>query len=662
MGYDPSRYLALFVGEATEHLEALTRDLVSLESQPSPDVIAAMFRHAHSVKGMAASMGFDSIATVSHRLEDLLDVVRSKPSVLDKAFTDDLLAGTDALLRQVRHAGANEPFEDLSPLLQTLGQRVAALTGAAPKRTVVAQAQAATPERTVAPPSAYARRFMLRLRVDPASATPGVRAFLAYKRLGTLGDLSSLSPPLEELKAGRLVDSAFSFELSTNSDEDALRATLATITEVSLDQLVFTDTAPKPVVAEPTVTAETPRVVGAEHARSVRIRTELLDEFLDTAGELLLAVARVREVVKGLSGEGRSLLEEPVGHLGTLSKHLHDRVMQARMTPVSVLTDRLPRAARDIARRRNREVELVIAGADIELDRAILDELAEPVLHVLRNAIDHGLEDDTIRKAAGKPIKGRLDVGVRRDRDRVILEIADDGAGMDVERLKSVAISRGLLTTEQAAGLSRRDALLLCCVPGLSTRTDVTDISGRGVGMDAVKRAVEDVGGTLDIESTEGKGTRVRLVLPLTVAVVNLLLVESQGEIFGLPIHKVSGVVTPPEEAFSRSGQATLLAWESLLLPVKALSNLLRNDDERRVGAGVSCVVVETDGQQVVLVVDRLLGQSESVLKPLPHPLDLLVGLSGVTVLGDGQPVFILDVPRLWGGGASGQLSTSASS
>jgi two-component system chemotaxis sensor kinase CheA len=484
-------------------------------------------------------------------------------------------------------------------------------------------------------------RLLVKVRISAQCPTPGVRGFLVYKRLSSLGQVFDLKPSLEEVKAGKLVDGVITLELETPEGEPRVLQILKTIADV------------EPLVVRPASEAgvpepDGPRIVGQESTRTVRVRTDLLDQFLDAAGELLLATARVREVGKGLPAPVRPGLDESVDRLHALVRELHDKVMKARMTPLSVVTDRLPRASRDIARRRNREVELKLSGTEIELDRAIVDELADPLLHLLRNAIDHGIETPEERAAAQKPVKGLVVVNVRRAKDRVILEVEDDGRGMDSAKLRAAVVERGLYTAEEAARLSPQAALMLCCLPGVTTAADVTDISGRGVGMDAVKRAVESAGGTLEIESTLGRGTRIRLHLPLTVAVVNLLLVGVGNEILGLPIAKVLGVVEERPSKLSFSQQHTLLAFGNAMVPVHPLGTLLElprtapAEDAPR-----PFVVVDSDEGRVALEVDRLLGQEEVVLKALAKPLDLVPGLSGVTILGNGRPVFILDVTRL---------------
>lgn len=663
MTINMSKYLGLFVSESTEHLEALGRDLVALEKNPGDTAVDSMFRHAHSVKGMASSMGFEEIAVLAHRVEDLVDGVRSERSLLNRDIVDLLLAATDTMLAQVKACGDGKVPDAAGPLLDQLSQKVAVLTGKSPLPTRVAKVvvDAISPPTPIpAPPEVgpsaksdaglgLPPRFALKVRIAPTCQVPGVRAFLVHKKLSSLGNVFDLKPALEDLKAGRIPDGMISMELETSAGEGGVGQALKNVADVEVVSLKPVSLAAPPAPAPaPAPAPEGPKVVGGENnsQRTVRVRTELLDYFLDTAGELLLSTARLREVGKLLPENVRPLLEEGVYRLHALVKDLHDKVMSARMTPLSVITDRLPRAARDIARRREREVDLVITGAEIELDRAIIDDLADPLLHLLRNCIDHGLEPPDERVAAGKAARGRVLVSVRRQRDRVVVELEDDGRGMDAAKLKAVALSRGLITAEAAARMTDREAFLLACLPGVSTAKDVSEISGRGVGMDAVKRTVENVGGTLEIESERGRGTRFTLRLPLTVAVVNLLLVQIGEEIVGLPIAKVLGAVEASAEKLSKSRGAELLPVGGALLPVHPLADLLRMPTGTPAPVR-PYVVMEGDAGKVALAVDKLLGQEEVVLKALSRPLDLVPGLSGVTILGTGRPIFILDVPRL---------------
>ena len=518
-----SRYLGLFVAEASEHLEALGRDLVALEGAPAAETVDSLFRHAHSVKGMAASMGLEPIAQLAHRMEDLIDAARRAPGTLGHERVDLLLAATDAMLGLVRGTGEGNPPAPQPELLGRLGEAVTALTGQAPRPTKVAKVD---PLAQPPPEPLSTRRFEIRFRILPAAQSPGPRAFLVFKKLTGLGAVSQLRPPLEDLRAGAIPDGRVALVLETDAGLDPVRSALALVPEVELISAEPLADQPAP---EPPPAAGPP----AEPARTVRVRTELLDDFLEMAGELLLATARLRDIGRRFPEHERPALDEGVDRLHALVKDLHGKVMGARMTPVAVVTDQLPRAARDLARKRGKDVEVTVTGAEIEIDRAILDAIAEPLLHILRNAVDHGIEEPEGRASAGKPARGRLRISVRRTRERVVVEVDDDGRGMDPERLRAAAVARGKLSPEVAARLTPREALLLACLPGVSTVTDVDDVSGRGVGMDAVKRSVESLGGALELESQPGRGTRVVLRLPLTVAVVQLLLVRAGAEARG---------------------------------------------------------------------------------------------------------------------------------
>ncbi len=666
MPIDMSKYLGLFASEAQDHLENLSRELVALEKGAAPAAVDSLFRHAHSVKGMAASMGFEQIATLAHRVEDLVDQVRKKPGVFNADTADVLFASSDHLLAMVRAAGGGIAPPDAAPLIARISERLTTLTGILPARTRVLDVVAGVPAPqpisalSLAVPAAaplspgtgpgalgpgQPPRHCVHIQIAQSCQVPGVRAFLVHKKLSALGNLYDVEPPLDDLKAGRIPDGRLSLEIETSGPrgEEAIRRALSVVADLEGVEISRVEPKRPP---RPQGPAEGPRPIGVELSRTVRVKTEILDYFLDAVGELLLATAALRELAKSVPQDLARPVDEGVNRLHTIVKDLHDKVMSVRMTPLSLITDRLPRTARDLARKMGRDVDLVITGAEIELDRAILDELADPVLHLLRNCIDHGVEDPADRLALGKGSRGRIVVAAHRDRDRVLLEIEDDGRGMDTERLKEKAVERGLITAEAAQVMTEREACLLACLPGVSTAATVTDVSGRGVGMDAVKRAVESVGGTLDIDSAPGRGSRFTLRLPLTVAVVNVLLVGVGCEVFGLPIAKVRAVVEVDPARLSRSRNAPMLSHDGALLPVHPLGELLA---VRRAPAGGTRphVILDAELGQVALEVDRLLGQEEAVLKPLSRPLDLVSGLAGVTILGTGRPIFILDIPRL---------------
>jgi two-component system chemotaxis sensor kinase CheA len=661
MTVDMSKYLGLFVSEASDHLEALGRELVALEKDRSEAVIDSMFRHAHSVKGMAASMGLESTAILAHRIEDLFHAVRSNPDLLTGDVVDLLLAATDALVQHVRVVAVGRTPESPDDLLQQLAGKLTAFTGQKPTATRVARVKSASddftqargaPSRPAEKPNALSNaplgmtpRFSVKVRIEANAQSPGVRAFLLYKRLSNLGKVFELKPSIENLRSGRIPEGLVSFELETAASDADIQATLKSIPEIeviSVQSATPSVPEPSPPKAE-VVEAPAPTQEGI---RTVKIRTELLDYFLESVGELLLATAHLREWGKSLPQQSRQHLEEGMDGLQTRVKELHSKVMSARMTPLSMITDRFPRTCRDVARRRGREVDLIVTGAEIELDRAIIDNLSDPLLHLLRNCIDHGIESPEERARANKGPRGRILVGVRRSQDRVVIDIEDDGRGMDAQKLKAAAEAKGLFNAEALARMTDREAFMLACLPGISTAQDVTEISGRGVGLDAVKQVVEHVGGTLAIDSQRGRGTRFTLSLPLTVTVVNLLLAKVADEIVGFPLGKVVAAAEIDAEKLSASRDSMFLSHGNALIPVYELSQLLQWPTSPRNGVR-PYIVAEGETGKVALAVDKLVGQEEVVLKVLPTPLNLISGLSGVSILGSGRPILILDVPRL---------------
>jgi two-component system chemotaxis sensor kinase CheA len=659
---DLRKYLPLFVSEAGDHLAAYAKDLVQIEKGVAAGadvrpIIDSLFRHAHSVKGMSASMELEGISALAHRAEDLVDVFRKDPARLDAAAVDDLLAAGDALQAMIRaSANGDKPVADpamLDRIAETArrcraGEPAVAPTPVAPPAAAPAEPPRAPepePAPAAAPPTRH-RRLHVDVEIAGGCPVPAVRAFLVVKKLAGLGAVVKSSPGVEDLKAGRIPGKRLEVVLDTPEPVPVLERTLAQISDLSSVQVRGVDPAspapaPAPAKAAPAADAT------LEALRTVRVRTEILDEFLDSVGELILATARIRELGKTVPMPHRTGLVEGVDRLHAIVKDLHDKVMTVRMTPLALVTERLPRAGRDVARKLNKQVEIQVQGAEIELDRAILEELSDPLLHLIRNAIDHGIEPPHLRLLAGKPASGRLTVQARRERDRVILEVADDGRGLDPAKLRTAAVARGALTDEAASLLSDREALLLACLPGLSTAEAVTDVSGRGVGLDAVKRTVESIGGTLEIDSTPGQGARFTLRLPLTVAVQPVLLVRVGEEVLGLPIGKVHGAAQVALSSLDRTQGAPVLPYDGAMVPVHDLSRVLgfpeaAARDERAV------VVAEAgEGARVGLAVDTLIGQQEAVLKPLGQPLEKVPGISAVTVLGNGRPVFILDVQRL---------------
>lgn len=539
---DMSQYRDLFVSEARRHLAATGELIVRLEDNLGDrEAVDEIFRHAHSLKGMAATMQFDAIATLAHRMEDLLGKVRSNEFPFSSDIADLLLEGSDLLSAMVAHIeNASDEQPDAARLIERLTTY--------------------TPRTT----QSFAERRQN--RGEPGSAR---------------GD--------EPDQPGHQFRASDSF-------------------------------------------------------KSVRVKTEVLDRLVNITGELITTRHHLANRIQKTTGFN---LEEPLNQLSILVRELRDEVFQARMLPFSFVAERFPRLVRDVARRQEKEVAFRVEGKEIELDRGILEEVAEPVVHLLRNAIDHGMETPDEREAASKPRCGVITLGVTRDKDHVDIVVSDDGRGMDPSRIVAKAVEKGIVTPEQARGLSRQAALMLVCTPGFSTAEKVSDISGRGVGMDAVRETAHRLGGGLSIESSIGGGTRTTLRLPITVSIIHALLVDCGPLTVAFPVNAVSRTTELRRDDIFEENGRKVFALGDRRIPVKSLNRLLGQEMPRKIGTIVPVVVAETSGGPIGLITDRFLGQQEIFVKPLGLPLNRMNGVSGGALMGDGRIVFVMDASAL---------------
>jgi two-component system chemotaxis sensor kinase CheA len=378
----------------------------------------------------------------------------------------------------------------------------------------------------------------------------------------------------------------------------------------------------------------------------VRVRTDLLDRFLSSVGEVILSSSQLRTAARAGGMLSRAGISAGFDRMDRVVGELQRRALGLRTTPLLRVVETLPRLARDVARRSGKRVEMQLAGAELELDRAILDRLADPLAHLVRNAVDHGIESPEARVAAGKPETGVVAISARRVRDAIRIEVADDGRGIDLAAVRARAVAAGLLHPDLADDLPPSELAALVFLPGLSTAESVTEVSGRGVGMDAARTTIEALGGLIEIATEAGRGTTTALVVPITAAVQRVLLVEAGGESVALPIAKVERLLEVEPSAIERAGRESFLLLEGEPMLVLDLAECLGwgAASER---APVPLVIVELRGQCVALRVERLAGQQEIYVKPVPSLFAGLRRLAGLTVLGDGRPVFLLDVGQL---------------
>jgi two-component system, chemotaxis family, sensor kinase CheA len=652
MAQAPHKYLHAFVAEATEQLEQLASELVRIEQEaPGGALWDSIFRRVHSVKGSAATIGLAGIVAIAHAAETLIGKLKARQARPERTHVDLLLQATDALVQEVQHASgtAHAPRAD-EGAPHELAAKLAEASRVLPDAPAPAPGPKTPGQKPVADPGTP--RLDVSFSLSKACQAPGARSLIVQRKLKGLGVLLEMDPQpaaLMQKKGGVRVTAL----LATARSTDEVRAAFDGIPEVEEVEVRAAPAANEPV-PEPKAAEEggalraVPDTAATEETRTdatVRVRAQALDQLLDQAAEVLHGIARLREAVRHLPENAAAQFEAEIDRLRRTARDLHGRVMNARLTPFSSLTERLPRAIRDLAHRLGKEVELEVQGGAVELDRTVIEALADPLTHLVRNAVDHGLETSAQRISMGKSVRGLLVLSARRERDKVLVEVSDDGAGFDGERLRQRAIDMGALSPDRLPEITEQQSYELAFLPGLSTRDEATELSGRGVGLDAVKAAIEGLGGKIALRSAPGKGSRFTLELPLSVSMANLLLVQVGGELYGLPMTRI--VATTEYDLSARGGEgfeARSLAVMGQLVRAYSLAKLFGLPSLAPPGPR-PFAVLEVDGITFALSVDRLVGQEEAVLKPLFPPIDRIKGLAGTTVLGNGRPLLVLD-PR----------------
>ena len=651
---DMSKYKSMFLTEAREHLGNMNQVVLALEKDPGDKgYIDSLFRSAHSVKGMAASMGYNDIAELSHKMEDMMDKFRKGEMSITPEATDILLEGADALEHLVDAVEQDRTSDvDIARIIERIKGYGAQKSVVSAQTPVVSQ----NPATEVEPPTTG---FNISIEISQDSPAPSVRAVLILRKLKELGDVVSTIPSEADLK-GMKLSGPFSVRLLSDTAEEKIEEVVRGMGEVSSlkieplkDEVQASDFI-TPIAAHQKESVnrsageskesrpEIPSIGPLQ--QTVKVNTVLLDYFVNAIGELIINKSRLHDISRGIPSKE---LRDGLNHLDRLVRDLQNQVMNVRMMPMESLMERFPRIVRDLARKEGKEVTLDLEGQDIELDRSIIEGLGNPLIHIIRNAVDHGIELPDERRAAGKPLPAKILIKASREKDQVFIEISDDGKGMDPERLKEAAINKGLITPELAAGMSTKEALLITCIPGFSTAKVVSDISGRGVGMDAVKSAVEPIGGSIDIDSRQGAGTRITLKLPLTVAIIQSLLIEAGQEIYAIPISRVLKTLEVDRDNVKTSQKQSLIDFDGYLIPILSLRKIFRLPPLTGQAKFIPVIVTEAKGKIVGLVVDKLVGQQETFIRPLGRPLNKIGGLSGTTVLGNGRTIFLLDVGNL---------------
>jgi two-component system chemotaxis sensor kinase CheA len=640
-------YRGLFVAESRENHENLVKNLLLLELGSYQDAIDEIFRSIHTLKGASASMGFANMEHLCHSMEDVFQLIRSGAAEISPDLVNLLLGCSDLIeqmLDDIEAGGdssSKNPAEQVETLKKWIGQR-----GGTPKAQIAVPAvpvEVKTSEEPGEDKKAENRvEYEMEITVSSECQMKDVRALLALGNLKSLGTILSMNPTFEAIDEGKF-DGRLELIIASDAGEEALK-TAASGTDIS--EIVI-HPARKPEVATAGDLPEGPKKEEAEKKQSqasdksreiknLRVDIHQLDHIMNLVEDLVINRGRLKQIAEQHKIKE---MDEAIGMVDRSVSELQNLMMNIRMIPLNHIFNRLPRVVRDVAQYDNKEVDFFIEGGETELDRSVMDGLNDPLLHLIRNAVNHGIESPELREKAKKPRKGFVKLSAHRDRDNVIIELIDDGAGINIDKVRAKGIEKGLITPEVAETFTTEQAIDLLFQPGFSTADKISDISGRGVGLDVVKRSIEALKGTIRVETTLGKGSRFELLLPPTMAIVDVMIVRINDKRFGIPISSIVEVANFKREETHQIGKG-----EAILLRDEVLQILWLNE---MVGVSKACeilIVVQYQKRKCCIPVDIVEGKQEVVVKPLSGFIGNTRGVSGVTILGDGGVVPVIDV------------------
>ena len=707
MTVDLTQFHDAFFEESFEALDAMETALLKLDiGSPEPELINTIFRVAHSIKGGSATFGFSDIASFTHSLETLLDELRSGAMPVTVALSDLLLKSVDVMRAMLRAVQAKQPIDsqrvsdlqfDLEVAIAKKNEPVPAAAAPAPDTAALATAAGnPAPGHYAAEhdiPPAKSPRWRIHFHPYRELLARGNDPLRMLRELAALGDLevrvdAQMLPPLADVNPQDCY-LAWALELPGDVAEDAIKQVFEWAEgdcDLEIERLPGETEDPaasaEPAPAAPAPTASTPTTTpaptpAAPHAPppaassaatapsrpeavakpegsvsalgdsgSIRVSVEKIDELMNTVGELVITQAMLSQLGSHFDGPEAEKLRAGLAQLERNMRELQESVMRVRMLPISFVFSRFPRMVRDLAQRLGKQIELKLTGEQTELDKTVLEKIGDPLVHLVRNSIDHGIESPEVRVAAGKPAEGTVHLDACHRGGNIAVEVSDDGGGLDKERILAKARARGLVGPNDS--LTETEIYELIFVPGFSTAEKTTDLSGRGVGMDVVRRNVKELGGKIDVKSEPGRGSHFTITLPLTLAIVDGQSVAVGTETYIVPLISIVESMQLKATGVTRlSGHSEVLSFRGDYLPIIRLHELFGVEPRSRALHEGLVVVAEGDGRRVGLFVDDLLGQQQVVIKSLEANYGHIEGVSGATILGDGSVALILDVPGL---------------
>mgnify|MGYP000552019862 FL=1 len=712
---DVSQYLEIFLDETTEHLQSLNTQILNLEQDPdNMDTINEIFRAAHSLKGMAGTMGYKRMQNLTHDMENVFSEVRNGTIKVKADMIDILFQCLDALeeyTTNIRETG-DEGTNDNEALIKLLNNALNASEQAAKKPEQPAEETAAEPEKKEAASTDSGKKWLdikldstdllvlreakkqgknafgLTVSVQETCLLKAARAFLVFKALEELGEIIVSSPSAQDIEDEKF-DLDFSLIIVTDADLDKVKAAVSNVSEIhsvegdvidpdkvelneeSKEQAEHTENMHKDEkAADKPAVAAAPAQLSAASAdkkqapakqntgkpvvnRTVRVDIEKLDMLMNLVSELIIAknslvAASAAGTAQGGTAAQNNNVNEQIEYLESVTTNLHNSVMKVRMVPIESVVNKFPRMIRDLSKKLDKKMELYMSGEETELDRTVVDEIGDPLMHLLRNAADHGLESAEVRAERGKPAVGSIWLDAYQDGNNVVIEVRDDGNGIDAEAVKRKAIERGIVTPEQAANMSEKEIIDLLFLPSFSTSEKVTDVSGRGVGLDVVKSKIEALSGEVEVRTKLGEGSTWIIRLPLTLAIIQALMVVVGGEKYAISLGSIQTIEDISPEDIKLVQNKEVIHLRGNVIPLIRLDKELDVVSNRGKDENMTVIIAKKGDKTAGLVVDELLGQQEIVIKSMGKYIDNKCRLiSGATILGDGEVALILDANAL---------------
>ncbi|MFC7061190.1 chemotaxis protein CheW [Halobacillus seohaensis] len=666
---DTNQYLEIFIDESNEHLQSINDRLLDLEKSPEDlTVVGEIFRSAHTLKGMSATMGYQDLSNLTHKMENVLDGVRNEQIHVDSDMLDvvfDSVDDLEAMVLDISEGGTGErDVTRVVELLQAieLGDSVDEKQEKESTSNDSGESTLLLDEftRTVLEQSSEQglNNFSVQVTLREDCLLKAARVYMVFEVLENIGEVVQSTPPVDELENEKF-ETSFQVLIVTNDSQEDVRAKIMKVSEiesvgvsvVELDN--FTDSN-QPQDNSLTKEEDNEKVENKSETentkpdskskqvanKTIRVNIDRLDVLMNLFEELVIDRGRLEQISNELN---HSELQDTVERMSRVSGDLQSIILNMRMVPIEQVFNRFPRMVRQLSRDLNKNIELNIVGADTELDRTVIDEIGDPLVHLIRNAIDHGIENPEEREQKGKPVTGSIELKAYHSGNHVIIDITDNGAGIDRERVLKKALSNQVVTEEQAEKLSDKQVYELIMSSGFSTAETISDVSGRGVGLDVVKNTIESLGGTISIDSELGRGSMFSIQLPLTLSIISVMLVEVQKEKYAIPLSSIIETAIVKKEDILRAHNKEVIDFRGNVVPLVFLKNIFEVPEELEESDYYSLVITRKGDKMAGLVVDSFIGQQEVVLKSLGEYLSGVFAISGATILGDGQVALILD-------------------